>query len=137
VAIRTNDPCVEVLEHNCIFIQSTRSAQYCMRISCGSCRSRPAQSGTSCCNRLLVSGHTRPYRSIHALSPNSLTAHSLQPSESPALPPRGFHFLVGHAQESFLQRGLTRGYSLDAAKLNGSCEQMAAWQFASPAQAFR
>jgi hypothetical protein len=69
VAIRTNDPCVEVLEHNCIFIQSTRSAQYCMRISCGSCRSRPAQSGTSCCNRLLVSGgHAKLKPETHGLA---------------------------------------------------------------------
>ena len=70
VAIRTNDPCVEVLRHNCIFIQQSGRRN----TVCGF-HPATAQSGTRCCNRLLVSGGPRPYRSIHALSPNSLTAH--------------------------------------------------------------
>ena len=74
---------------------------------------QPAQSGTLCCNPLLVSGGPRPYRSIHALSPNSLTAHLPPPPavREPRIPSqvRGFHFVEG-LHESFLQCGLNKGY---------------------------
>ena len=110
VAIRTNDPCVEVLRHDCIFIQLFGRRNTVCGFHSAVADRGAAQSGTSCCNRLLVSRGTRPYRSTHALSPNSLTTHlpPLRSSESPALPPRGFHFVVG-LHKSFLQCALPRG----------------------------